>query len=154
MNPYNSIYDTYDTSGTIDFFNLVSFDITQLFNTNNVNKTKSLSNIYTYKKYKAINEILYVILFVTILILLLTILNKYVEYFDNVAYSIIIGVIIAVTFIYILQLISDILFRNNINYDEYQFEKPKKDVFVYTNIPFKSSVAVTDESKDNKCNKK
>ena len=52
-NPYNSIYDNYDTSGTINFFKLVNNEIIKLFEVNNINKTKSLSNIYTYKQYKA-----------------------------------------------------------------------------------------------------
>ena len=141
--PYNSIYDTYDTSGTITFFQLVNNEIIKLFNTNNVNKTYTLSNIYKYKKYKAINEILY------ILILLLTILNKNIEYFDNIAYGILVGVIIAVGFIYIAQKIIDILFRNNLNYDEYEFNynKPEK-MYIYKNIPFSTS------DNTNKCNKK
>jgi hypothetical protein len=46
--PYNSIYDTYDTSGTITYFQLINNEIIKLFNTNNVNKTYTLSNIYTY----------------------------------------------------------------------------------------------------------
>jgi hypothetical protein len=147
--PYNSIYDTYDTSGTITYFQLINNELIKLFNTNNLNKTYTLSNIYTYKKYKAINEILYIILFITILILLLTILNKNIEYFDNVAYGILVGVIIAVGIIYIAQKILDILFRNNLNYDEYEFnyDKPEK-LYVYKNKPFSTS------DNTNKCNKK
>lgn len=150
MSPYNSIYDTYDTSGTITYFQLINNEIIKLFDTHNVNKTYTLSNIYTYKKYKAINEILYIVLFITILILLLTILNKNIDYFDNVAYGILVGVIIAVGVIYIIQKILDILFRNNLNYDEYEFEYNKPDkMYVYKNKPF----SISDDN-TKKCNKK
>ena len=151
-NPYNSIYDNYDSSGTINFYQLVNNEIIKLFNTSSVNKTYSLSNIYTYKKYKAINEMLYVLLFMTIAILLLTILNKMVTYFDDVAYGILVGVIIAIGTIDIVQKIFDILFRNNINYDEYEYkydESNKKDVYKY-----KSFSTSDDEDTANKCNKK
>lgn len=153
MDTYNSIYDTYDTSGTIDFFKLVNNDILQIFNTHNVDKTHTLSNIYTYKKYKAINEILYVIMFVTILILLLTIVNKNVKYFDTFAYDILVATIIIISFIYIIQLIYDILFRNNINYDEYEYEKPTN-TYSYKNKYPKDYSEDDDDSKKNKCNKK
>ena len=151
-NQYNSIYDNYDSSGTINFFQLVNNEIIKLFNTSNVNKTYSLSNIYTYKKYKAINEILYIILFITIAILLLTILNKMVTYFDDVAYGILVGVIIAFGSIIIVQKIFDILFRNNINYDEYEYKYDKPDKkYVYKNKPFATS---DEDDNANKCNKK
>jgi len=151
-NKYNSIYDNYDSSGTINFFQLVNNEIIKLFNTSNVNKTYSLSNIYTYKKYRAINEILYIILFMTILILLLTILNKMVTYFDDVAYGILVGVIIAIGTITIVQKIFDILFRNNINYDEYEYKYDKPDKkYVYKNKSFATSDS---DDNANKCNKK
>ena len=151
-NPYNSIYDNYDSSGTITFFELVNNDIIKLFNKANVDKTYSLSNIYTYKKYKAINEMLYVLLFMTIAILLLTILNKMVTYFDDVAYGILVGVIIAIGTIDIVQKIFDILFRNNINYDEYEYKYDKPDKkYVYKNKPFATS---DEDDNANKCNKK
>jgi hypothetical protein len=152
-NPYNSIYDNYDSSGTINFYQLVNNEIIKLFNTSSVNKTYSLSNIYTYKKYRAINEILYIILFITIVILLLTILNKMVTYFDDVAYGILVGVIIAIGTIDIVRKIFDILFRNNINYDEYEYKYDKPDKqYVYKNKPF--STSDSDEDSANKCNKK
>ena len=148
-NPYNSIYDTYDTSGTINYFDLVNKEIIKLFDTHTVNKTYTLSNIYTYKKYKAINEILYIILIITIIILILTILNKNVSYFDNFAYGILVGVIIAIGSIDIVQKILDILFRNNINYDEYEYTYDKSNkLYVYKNKPFSTN------DDENKCNKK
>jgi len=155
MGPYNSIYDTYDTSGTIDFFKLINNDIIHIFNKHNIDKTYTLSNIYTYKQYKAINEILYVIIFVIILILILTIINKNVKYFDTIAYDILVTTIITISFVYIIQLIYDILFRNNINYDEYEYEKPTDKYAYKQNYPKDNSSGDDDNKrKKNKCNKK
>jgi hypothetical protein len=142
----NTSTNIYDPSS---FLKLINNEFNKLYNTNNVNKTYSLNNIYIYKKYKSINYILYVILFVTIIILILTFLNKNFKYFDDYAYSIIVAVIIGSTTVYIITKILDILLRNNINYDEYEFKKPNK-LYVYKNIIYTDNKSETIE---NKCNK-
>jgi len=145
---YNPAYDNYDSSKTNTLLNTVKDEIKNAYDINNTNKTKSLNNIHTYKKYKSLNYILFIILSLLISVLLLTILHNNVEYFDETSYVITISIIISIGCIYIFQLIMDVLFRNNLNYDEYNFKISEKPTIRYKgqNMPYSKN--------DNKCNKK
>jgi hypothetical protein len=146
---YNSKYDNYDSSKTTTLLNTVNDKIKNEYDINNTNKTKSLNNIHTYKKYKSLNYILFIILSLIISILLLTILHNNVQYFDSTSYVITISIIISIGCIYIFQLIMDVLFRNNLNYDEYNFKMSEKPTIMYNKGP-----NMTYSKNDNKCNKK
>jgi hypothetical protein len=104
---YNSFYDTVDTK------------------IKDVDKTKELvlSNIYSYKKNKAQNKLLFVIIIVSIIIIIITYLNKKYNIIDDTVYAGLLGTIIGFTFIYIGYSIWDFSFRDTINYDEFDYGK-------------------------------
>jgi len=145
---YNSQYDGYDTNRTIHLLNTLNGELKNMYETNNTEKSKSLSNIYLYKKYKSLNYILFIILILIFSILFLTIIHKNITYFDSTAYIIVISVIISVGFLYVSQLIIDVLFRNNLNYDEYQFELSQKPTIKY------KGTKLDNDNTNTKCNKK
>jgi hypothetical protein len=117
-------YNTEMTSETnsdqvLNFYNEVYNDINKF----NLDKENALSNIYIYKKTKMINKIFYMIIFICVIIILLTFINKTYKYFDDVAYLIMCGVLIAIATIYIGYLLWDLYFRSNLNFDEYDYNK-------------------------------
>jgi hypothetical protein len=87
-----------DTSNNdvLQFYNDVYDDINKL----NVDKENAFSNIYMYKKSKMLNKVFYTIIITCLLIILLTFINKTFKYFDDVAYLIMCGLLIALGFIY------------------------------------------------------
>lgn len=103
----------------LNFYNEVYDDINKF----NLDKENSFSNLYIYKKTKMINNILYVIIITCVLIILLTFINKTYNYFDDVAYLIICGILLGVVIVYIGYNLWDLYFRSNVNFDEYDYNK-------------------------------
>ena len=103
----------------LNFYNHVYDDINKF----NLDKENAISNIYVYKKTKMINKIFYMIISVCVIIIILTFINKTFNYFDDVAYLIICGVFVGTAFVYIGYLLWDLYFRDNINFDEYDYNK-------------------------------
>jgi hypothetical protein len=110
-----------DTSNNdvLQFYNDVYDDINKL----NVDKENAFSNIYMYKKSKMLNKVFYTIIITCLLIILLTFINKTFKYFDDVAYLIMCGLLIALGFIYIGYYLWDLFFRSKLNFDEYDYDK-------------------------------
>ena len=110
-----------DTSNNdvLQFYNDVYDDINKL----NLDKENAFSNIYMYKKSKMINKVFYTIIITCALIIVLTFINKTFKYFDDVAYLIMCGVLIALGFIYIGYYLWDLFFRSKLNFDEYDYDK-------------------------------
>jgi hypothetical protein len=114
----NLVSDT-SNNDVLQFYNDVYDDINKL----NLDKENAFSNIYMYKKTKMINKVFYTIIITCLLIILLTFINKTFKYFDDVAYLVMCGVLIALGFIYIGYYLWDLFFRSNLNFDEYDYDK-------------------------------
>ena len=128
---YNTQLNTTTNSDQVlNFYNGVYDDINKF----NLDKETAISNIYVYKKTKTINKIFYIIISVCVIIILLTFINKTFKYFDDVAYLIICGVFVGIAIIYIGYILWELYFRDNINFDEYNYNK-----FGTTNPPKMSS---------------
>jgi hypothetical protein len=78
-------------------------------------------NTYNYEKYKNQIQNLYVINLYCLIIILLSILKNNFIFFDDFAYSTIIGVLLALLFTYIMYNMWNNYLRSNIIYDEYDF---------------------------------
>lgn len=117
---YNTnLNTTTDSDQVLNFYNEVYDDINRF----NLDKETAISNIYVYKKTKTINKIFYMIISVCVIIILLTFINKTFKYFDDVAYLIICGVFVGIAVIYIGYILWELYFRDNINFDEYNYNK-------------------------------
>jgi hypothetical protein len=75
-------------------------------------------NTYYYKKYKAENQILYFTIAILILVIIISIIRKNYPYLDDTSYSIIVGVILAFSLIYIVYSIWYLIYKDELNYDE------------------------------------
>ena len=77
---------------------------------------------YYYKKYNAQKKILMNIIVASLLTIVLTYLNKSYKFLlTDTLFILALGIIFATIVINICIQLFDILFRNNINYDEYDF---------------------------------
>jgi hypothetical protein len=76
-------------------------------------------NTYYYKKYSQQSRILFFIIFICIIMLTLSKLRS--AYFDEKAYSVIIGIILGIAFIYTFYGLWDIFIKDDKNFDEYDF---------------------------------
>lgn len=78
-------------------------------------------NTYFYKKYQTQTRLLYVIIVVCFILILLSLIRSKISYFDDTAYSILCGAVLAMAFVVIYYMLWDLMIRDNINYDEYNF---------------------------------
>lgn len=76
-------------------------------------------NTYYYKKYRQQTHLLFFIICICVLMIVLSKLRS--AYFDEKAYSLVIGIILGVTFIYMLYGLWDILLKDDKNFDEYDY---------------------------------
>jgi len=86
-------------------------------------------NTYYYKKYRQQTRVLVFIIFVCVLMIALSKLRS--PYFDEKAYSLVVGIILGLAFIYTLYGIWDLLIKDDKNFDEYNFAmygRPSKNV--------------------------
>jgi hypothetical protein len=118
MGPYTISTNT-DSNDTLKFYKDVYHDINKL----NLNKEHSISNLNVYKKTKMINKIFYMIIIICVIIILLTFIHNTFDYFDDVAYLIMCGVLVGISFVYIGYILWDLNFRSELNFDEYDYNK-------------------------------
>ena len=88
-------------------------------------------NTYYYKKYRQQTKMLFFIIFICIVMITLSKLRSLYPYFDEKAYSLIIGIILGLAFIRIFLELWDLLIRDNKNFDEYDYSiygKPSKNI--------------------------
>jgi hypothetical protein len=78
-------------------------------------------NTYYYKRYKSENQLLYFIMIVCVIIIVIAIIKSRVPFFDDYAYSIIIGIILSFSLMYILYSLWCLVYKDNHNYDEDQY---------------------------------
>ncbi len=124
---YNTVYDTVNNKNK------------------DVDKTKELvlSNIYSYKKTKAHNKLLFVIIGVCVLLIIISIINKTYTLVDDNMYGFIVGTILGLTLIYMGYSLWVFSFRDSKNYDEYDYGK-----FGTINITAASRAATANKPKD------
>ncbi len=105
-------------------------------NANNINKDKHLNehlkqvqvNTYYYKRYKSENRLLYFIMFICFIIISIALIKRKMPFFDDLSYSIIVGIILGLSLLYIGYNIYLLMHKDNINYDEddYKFNPNSK----------------------------
>jgi len=133
--------DIYNYSANqIQFYNNINKEI----NSNVDYKSQLIQikwNTFFYKKYKAENDLLYFIIKLCIVIIILSLIHKRLPFFDDNAYSVIIGIIIAYGIIYIFYGIWNIMYKDNTNFDENEY-------LYYRNI---SNIDTTNNLNKSKC---
>jgi len=127
----NSIY-SYNTN-QISFYNNINGLIKNPLYTDTLETIKW--NTYYYKKYKAENLLLYFIIVVCILFIVINILKNNYIFFDDTSYSVIIGIILAYSAIHIFYNLWNIMYKDNLNFDEndYIFNNMRKDASTSNN---------------------
>lgn len=78
-------------------------------------------NTYYYKKYRHQTRLLFFIICICVLMIVLSKLRSRSPYFDEKAYSFVIGIILGVTFIYMIYGLWDLLLKDDKNFDEYDY---------------------------------
>jgi uncharacterized integral membrane protein len=122
-----------DTSVDVSFVDDSEFNKNQYIFYNQVNdslnelnkpieeKIKQIQiNTYYYKKYKSENNLLYFIIIIILIIIILSFINKLFPFLDTY-YSIIVGIIISFSLLYIIYSIWIMINKDNTNYDEHQY---------------------------------
>lgn len=106
-------------------------------NADNINKDRHLNedlkkvqvNTYYYKRYKSENQILYFIMFVCFIIISIALIKKKLRSFDDLSYSIIVGIIIALSLFYIAYSIYLLTYKDEVNYDEDNYPYTSKRMY-------------------------
>lgn len=105
------------------FYNQVKNDLNTLKMPINDDLKQIQVNTYYYKKYKAENYILYFIIIVLIIIIIISIIKKRFPFLDDLSYSIIIGIILGFSLLYIMYLLWIIINKDHQIYDEYYYDQ-------------------------------
>lgn len=106
-------------------------------NADNINKDTHLNedlkkvqvNTYYYKRYKSENQILYFIMIICFIIISIALIKKKLTSFDDLSYSIIIGIIIALSLFYISYSIYLLTYKDEVNYDEDNYPYTSKRMY-------------------------
>jgi hypothetical protein len=93
-------------------------------------------NTYYYKRHKSENQILYFIMIVFVIIIFIAVIKKSFPFFDDYAYSIIVGTIFAFSILYVVYSIYLLMYKDDHNYDE-------------DNYKFNSTIPISDNSNIN-----
>ena len=111
----------FDLSGTNLYFD--EFNNTLNETLRDVDKTKELilANVYSYKKTKAQNKLLFIIIIICVILILITILNKTFNLLNDDAYAGLIGIILGFTFIYVGYSLWVFSYKDTLNYDEFNY---------------------------------
>lgn len=124
---YNKTADMYRNQKAVDYYVQGK---KQKFETRNKELLQDVDNrirqkeilTYYYKKYKAQKKILLYIVLASILTICLTYLNKRFKFLvTDTIFILAIGILFAILVINICAQLFEIFFRNNINFDEYDF---------------------------------
>ena len=111
-------------------------------NADNINIDKHLNedlkkvqvNTYYYKRYKSENQILYFIMVTCFIIILIAFIKKKLAFFDDLSYSIIIAIIMTLSLSYILYSIYLLTYKDEVNYDEDNYQYTSKHMNASGNI--------------------
>ena len=99
-------------------------------------------NTYYYKKYRQQTKMLFFIIFICILMIALSKLHSRYPYFDEKAYSLVIGIILGLAFIRVFLEIWDLYIRDNKNFDEYDYSVYGKPSGNITELNEKSNIDI------------
>lgn len=105
------------------FYNQIQSNINSLKMPINDDLKQIQVNTYFYKKYKAENNILYFIIIILVIIIIISIIKKKFPFLDDLSYSIIIGIILGFSLLYIIYLLWNIINKDHQNYDEYYYDQ-------------------------------
>ena len=88
-----------------------------------VDKTTELilSNVYSYKKTKSHNKLLFIIIIMCIIIIIISLLNKKFVIMNDNIYSGVIGIIVGFGLIYVGYSLWVFSLKDTLNYDEYNY---------------------------------
>jgi len=114
---------TPDSEGILQYFNSVYDNLNTINDDNLISESNAKHNLYNYKKTKMYIHVLYVVIITCLVLLVLTFLRKQNNYFDDTAYLIVVAVSLGIALCYILYIVKDILFRDNMNFDEYDYSR-------------------------------
>lgn len=106
-------------------------------NADNINKDRYLNedlkkvqvNTYYYKRYKSENQILYFIMIMCFIIISIALIKKKLTSFDDLSYSIIVGIILALSLFYISYSIYLLTYKDEVNYDEDNYPYTSKRMY-------------------------
>jgi hypothetical protein len=87
-------------------------------------------NTYYYKRYKSENNILYVVIGILVLIIVISLIRNNYPFFDDMSYSIIVGIILAGLLLYIVSSIWKLFYKDKLNYDEIDYGDMSSDDIV------------------------
>ena len=123
---------TYDPNNNLKkYYDLLYDNVYNIANKPNEDIDVVKWNTYYYKKYKSQNNILLFIIFVCIFIILLKLLHRHNSYFDETAYSTVLGITIALSIIVVSYMLLEIYYKDELNFDEtnysYNMNKAKVD---------------------------
>ena len=96
-------------------------------------------NTYYYKRYKSENNILYVVISILVLIIILSLIRRKYPFFDDISYSILVGIILAILLIYIVFSIWKLFYKDNLNYDEHDYGSMSSDNITPGSTDYNSS---------------
>jgi len=111
--------EIYDQDGNIQSkYDLLKTKLHDISNEENENIKVAIWNTYYYKKYKMESNFLLFIISICILIIILTFLHRTYPYFDESAYMISIGFVLAVSILLVIYLYFQIYNKDDMNFDE------------------------------------
>jgi Cys-tRNA synthase (O-phospho-L-seryl-tRNA:Cys-tRNA synthase) len=98
-------------------------------NTDNLNKDRHFNedlkqvqvNTYYYKRYKSENQLLYFIMVISFILISIALIKKRFAFFDDLSYSIIVGIIMGIALLYISHCIYGLIHKDKLNYDEDEY---------------------------------
>lgn len=108
----------YDNITVQSYYDRVVTDLSSIVHQQDEHNEVTRWNTYYYKKYQSQNNLMLFIIGACIVIIILTIIKNNVPYFDETAYSVIIGIILGIMIIHISKVIWFIYNKDNMNFDE------------------------------------
>jgi hypothetical protein len=104
-----------------EFYGQVNKQLIKIKKPINENLRQIQINTYYYKRYKSENYILYFIMFILTFLIIIALIKQKYAYLDDLAYSVIVGTILALSLLYISYSTYLIIMKDDSNYDEDNF---------------------------------
>ena len=111
----------YDPNIIQSYFDSLLGDMKNITKQQDENIEVTRWNTYYYKKYKIQNKVLLFIIFTCLVIIIITLIKNSFPYLDEMAYSVIIGIIVGLGFVYLSYAIWGIYMKDDMNFDEIDY---------------------------------